>query len=96
MATRVFAEQITAWYPKLRPSILHVSGLTAAAGYDRGGSGGESNNRAARARMVDDVACSSDGVLLTTYEHVRLFRDRLLGVQWGYVVSKAPSWPSSH
>ena len=36
--------------------------------------------------MITQVVASTTGVLLTTYEHLRLFRDRLLSIPWGYVV----------
>eukprot|EP00850_Spirogloea_muscicola_P014056 SM000098S25136 [mRNA] locus=s98:436376:442665:+ [translate_table: standard] len=36
--------------------------------------------------MIDSVVHSRSGILVTTYEQLRLVRDRLLDVPWGYVV----------
>ena len=40
----------------------------------------------ARERAFDACVSHGDGVLITTYEHMRLFRDRICAVRWGYAV----------
>ena len=77
---RQWQRELTAWYPPFEPVILHESGLSSAASVAGGGS------RAARAGLIRSATSNPDGVLLTTYEHLRLFRDQLLVVPWGYVV----------
>jgi DNA excision repair protein ERCC-6 len=78
---RQWQRELKIWYPRFVPAILHETGVTGASA-----GGGGSSSRAAREGLIRRVAGSSDGVLLTTYEQLRLFRARLLGVQWGYVV----------
>jgi DNA excision repair protein ERCC-6 len=73
---RQWQRELKIWYPLFSPAILHETGVTGTSG----------SSRAAREALITRVAASSDGVLLTTYEQLRLFRARLLGVQWGYVV----------
>ncbi len=73
---RQWQRELKIWYPLFAPAILHETGVTGTSG----------SSRAAREALITRVAASSDGVLLTTYEQLRLFRARLLGVQWGYVV----------
>ena len=73
---RQWQREIEKWYPGLEASIMHDSGVASDAG----------SSRRARERMITDVAASSDGILLTTYEHVRLFAPQLLAVQWGYAI----------
>ena len=79
---RQWERELKIWYPLFKPAILHESGVSGGAG--RGGAG--SSSRRARERMIVDVAASSTGILLTTYEHLRLFQTQLLGVSWGYAV----------
>jgi DNA excision repair protein ERCC-6 len=74
---RQWQRELRTWYPRFKPSILHETGVSASAA---GGS------RRAREAMIGAVAASRDGVLLTTYEQLRLFRARLLSVAWGYCV----------
>ena len=78
---RQWQRELKSWAPALEASILHDSGLGAG-----NTSGGTLSSRHARERMIRDVAASEEGVLLTTYEHVRLFAPQLLTVPWGYVV----------
>lgn len=78
---RQWQRELRAWHPRFRASILHDTGVSAS-----GGGSGRGSSRAAREGLITDVASSSDGILLTTYEQLRLFRQRLLSVPWGYVV----------
>jgi len=78
---RQWQRELRTWHPRFRTSILHDTGVSA------GGAGsGRGSSRAAREGLIASVAASSDGVLLTTYEQLRLFTPRLLAVPWGYVV----------
>lgn len=36
--------------------------------------------------MIDRVVDSSDGIILTTYEQLRIVRDKLLDINWGYAI----------
>lgn len=67
--------ELRTWYPPFRVAILHES-----AG--RSASGARPNARA----IVRQIAASSSGVLLTTYDQLRLRREELLTVSWGYAV----------
>ena len=40
----------------------------------------------AKERLLRDVLAEDSGIVITTYEHVKLFADVLLPVSWGYVV----------
>jgi DNA excision repair protein ERCC-6 len=67
--------EIRSWYPPFRVAILHES----AAG--RGGSTSES-----RSALVRRIASSDSGILLTTYEQLRIRREELLPIAWGCVI----------
>jgi DNA excision repair protein ERCC-6 len=67
--------EIRSWYPPFRVAILHES----AAG--RGGSTSES-----RAALVRRIASSDAGILLTTYEQLRIRREEILPIAWGCVI----------
>lgn len=76
---RTWARELTAWHPPFEPAILHESALP-------GGGGGGAAGRSARRALIARAAASASAVLVTTYEHLRLFRDELLCVAWGYAV----------
>lgn len=67
--------EIRSWYPPFRVAILHES----AAG--RGGS-----RRESRAALVRRIASSDAGILLTTYEQLRIRHEELLPIAWGCVI----------
>ncbi|KAL6779652.1 hypothetical protein ACKKBG_A13170 [Auxenochlorella protothecoides x Auxenochlorella symbiontica] len=67
---RQWLRELRAWAPDLRVGIMH--GLAGGA-------------RGAQA-LVSELAGSAAGLLLTTYEHMRLQRELLLSVDWGYVI----------
>ena len=69
--------EIRAWYPPFRVAILHESAFTGG----RGAGAGES-----RAALVRRIASSDSGILITTYEQLRLRRDILLPIAWGCVI----------
>ena len=68
---RQWRRELRIWAPKLKPTILHDSALSAMGG-----------GRSARERAFDACVSHGDGVLITTYEHMRLFRDRICAVRW--------------
>jgi len=74
---RQWRRELRIWAPKLKPTILHDSALSSESG------GGK---KRARERAFDACVSDGDGVLITTYEHMRLFRDRVCAVRWGYAV----------
>ena len=74
---RQWRRELRIWAPKLKPTILHDSALSSESG------GGK---KRARECAFDACVSHGDGVLITTYEHMRLFRDRICAVRWGYAV----------
>lgn len=66
--------EIRSWYPPFRVAILHESAA---------GRGGSSESRAA---LVRRIASSDAGILLTTYEQLRIRREELLPIAWGCVI----------
>jgi DNA excision repair protein ERCC-6 len=78
---RQWQYELKQWAPNLRIGILHDSAVDADMALKLDG-----DRRAARLAVLDDIRKSQNGVLLTTYEHLRVFADTLLDVRWGYVV----------
>jgi DNA excision repair protein ERCC-6 len=79
---RQWERELTTWYPQFNVHILHDSGM---AGEVAPGGGAEARKNA-RARVVNRAAHAPCGVLITTYEHLRLYTSGLCGVRWGYAV----------
>ena len=79
---RQWRRELRIWAPRLNPSILHVSAVSAAALAAAGG-----DKKLARRKMLRSCVNDPKGVVLTTYEHVRgALRDSLLSIRWGYAV----------
>ena len=78
---RQWRRELRAWAPGLRPVILHESAVSQSALSDARG-----NKKSARLKLLRDCVADAKGVLLTTYEHLRLMRDHVLSVRWGYAV----------
>ena len=78
---RQWRRELRAWAPRLNATILHESAVSSQALADANG-----NKKNARLRLLRDCIADAKGVLLTTYEHVRLMRDQLLSVRWGYAI----------
>ena len=78
---RQWRRELRAWAPALRPVILHESAVSQSALADARG-----NKKSARLKLLRDCVADAKGVLLTTYEHLRLMRDHVLSVRWGYAV----------
>ena len=78
---RQWRRELRAWAPGLRPVILHESAVSQSALSDARG-----NKKSARLKLLRDCVSDPKGVLLTTYEHLRLMRDHVLSVRWGYAV----------
>eukprot|EP00793_Prasinoderma_coloniale_P004070 PRCOL_00006245-RA len=71
---RQWLRELRTWHPAFKVAILHRSA-------------GEHASTAAGVRaLVARVARSADGVLVTTYEQLRIHAPVLLGVPWGYAV----------
>jgi DNA excision repair protein ERCC-6 len=68
--------EIRSWYPPFRVAILHESAA--------GGRGGRHNE--SRAALVRRIASSDGGILLTTYEQLRIRHEELLPIAWGCVI----------
>ena len=79
---RQWRRELRIWAPRLNPSILHESAVSAAALAAAGG-----DKKLARRKALRDCVNDPKGVVLTTYEHVRgALRDSLLSIRWGYAV----------
>lgn len=72
---RQWMRELRVWYPPLRVMLLHDSGRSPFG-----------SKRPDRTGIVDLAIGSNTGVVLTTYEHLRLHRELLLPVRWGVVV----------
>lgn len=68
----ISAPQRRIWAPGLEPRILHDSFVRK--GTTGGGGGGSS--RAKRSQLIAGVKNSEEGVVITTYSHLRLFKAR--------------------
>lgn len=78
---RQWQHEINQWAPNLQIGILHDSAVDAGMAEDC-----EGDRKAARLGVLDQVRNSANGILLTTYEHLRIFADAMLDVKWCYVV----------
>jgi DNA excision repair protein ERCC-6 len=76
---RQWLRELRIWYPPFRVAILHESS-------GGGGGGGAAGRARAHGAVLREVAASGAGVLLTTYEQLRLRRADFLAVRWGYVI----------
>ena len=65
--------ELREWYPLFRVAILHES---ARAG----------NGSYSRSDVIKRIASSSSGILITTYDHMRICKKQLLSVRWGYAI----------
>ncbi|KAJ4809891.1 Protein CHROMATIN REMODELING 8 [Rhynchospora pubera] len=86
------------WYPKFKVAILHDSALrsntkTSSESGSEDLDDEEDKKLHTKARksdkwvkVIDRVLNSDSGLLLTTYEQVRINRDKLSGIRWGYMV----------
>lgn len=66
--------EIRSWYPSFRVAILHESART------------NSLSKVSRSEIVRRISNSPSGILVTTYDHMRICKSDLLRVRWGYVV----------
>eukprot|EP00891_Asterochloris_glomerata_P001490 jgi/Astpho2/1490/fgenesh1_pm.00026_%23_10_t len=71
---RQWLRELRLWYPLFRVVILHDSSKSS------------SRIRQSRRDLVASIAKSPAGVLVTSYEQLRLQRDELLHVPWGYAI----------
>jgi DNA excision repair protein ERCC-6 len=78
---RQWRRELRAWAPRLRPAILHESAVSSAAL-----SAARGNKKDAKIKIMRDCVGDPRGVLLTTYEHLRVMREQLLPMRWGYAI----------
>lgn len=71
---RQWMRELRSWYPPFRVVMFHESAKTLVG------------LRPSRQALVDLVCDSRAGLLLTTYDQMRIHRDLLLPVHWGCVV----------
>ena len=70
---RQWLRELREWYPPFRVAILHESARSK-------------NNSYSRSQVVARVATAQSGLLLTTYDQMRICKAELGRVKWGYVV----------
>lgn len=66
--------ELREWYPHFRVAILHESVQSKA------------HNKFSRSDIIRKIGSSPSGILITTYDHMRICKKDLLSVRWGYVV----------
>ncbi len=72
---RQWLRELRCWYPPFRAVLFHDSGRSPFG-----------SARPKGRALVDVAVNAASGVLLTTYEQLRLRREELLPVRWGAVV----------
>jgi DNA excision repair protein ERCC-6 len=70
---RQWLRELREWYPPFRVAILHESARSKNSSYSR-------------AQVVARIATARSGILLTTYDQMRICKGDLGKVNWGYVV----------
>ncbi len=70
---RQWLREIREWYPSFRVAILHESARSKNSSYSR-------------SQVVARIASARSGLLLTTYDQMRICKRELGRVNWGYVV----------
>ena len=63
-------EEINTWWPELRVVIMHTSQGT----------------KANFESLIEKVSSCPNGVLITTYESLRIYQDVLTSKKWGYII----------
>ncbi|KAK9837571.1 hypothetical protein WJX74_000576 [Apatococcus lobatus] len=71
---RQWLRELRTWYPLFRVAILHDSAT------------GNLPSRPSRSELVQRIVSSPTGILVTSFDQMRLQRDLLLDVPWGYAV----------
>ena len=78
---RQWRRELRIWAPSLKPTILHESAVSATALALAKG-----DKKLARRVLLRECVADGNGVLLTTYDTMRVMRDTLLPIKWGYAV----------
>lgn len=89
--------EVKTWYPKFKVKTLHDSAhnFTTRTPSESGSEEFEDEDQKARAKarksmkwdkVINQVITSDSGLLLTTYEQLRIHCDKLLDIHWGYAV----------
>ncbi|KAL3138902.1 hypothetical protein ABBQ32_005724 [Trebouxia sp. C0010 RCD-2024] len=71
---RQWLRELRAWYPPFRVVIMHDSAKNP------------NQLRPQKKELIRSIADSSAGILVTSYDQLRLQRDLLLNVAWGYAI----------
>ncbi|WPT17739.1 DNA excision repair protein CSB [Picochlorum sp. SENEW3] len=71
---RQWLRELREWYPEFRVAILHDSARSKGSG------------ALSRSDIVRRIASSSAGILITTYDHLRICKRELIRVKWGYAI----------
>eukprot|EP00803_Ostreobium_quekettii_P007583 evm.model.scf_983.2 EVM.evm.TU.scf_983.2 scf_983:13173-28199(-) len=66
--------ELRVWWPRFRVVILHNSAARV------------SDPKQPRENLIRKIGSSTDGILLTTYAHLRIYQKEFLQTRWGYVV----------
>lgn len=99
---RQWQREAQKWYPDFEVEILHDSAhfpseqktsKSSESDYDSESSIGSDNEKPRLAKptkrwedMIDRIARSESGLLLTTYEQLRIMDRKLLYIEWGYSI----------
>ncbi|CAD5171316.1 unnamed protein product [Musa acuminata subsp. malaccensis] len=99
---RQWQREVKKWYPDFKVEILHDSAhaitkqklvKSSESDYDSESSLGSDSERPCPVKstekwdyMIDRIVKSESGLLLTTYEQLRLMGEKLLDIEWGYAV----------
>lgn len=71
---RQWLRELREWYPEFRVAILHDSARSKGSG------------ALSRSDVVRRITSSGAGILITTYDHLRICKRELLRVKWGYAI----------
>ncbi|XP_074582941.1 DNA excision repair protein CSB [Curcuma longa] len=99
---RQWQREVQKWYPDFEVEILHDSAhfpseqktsKSSESDYDSESSIGSDNEKPRVAKptkrwedMIDRIVRSESGLLLTTYEQLRIMGRKLLDIEWGYSI----------
>lgn len=97
---RQWEREAKKWYPAFNIEILHDSAhgaqnqtlkKSSESDYDSEASLSSDNDKPRPSKpkwneLIDQVLRSESGLLLTTYEQLRLHGDKLLDIEWGYAI----------
>lgn len=79
-------KEIRRWYPWFRVCILHESLCRSSGSLSLSRRSKCFPDRRQRKSVIQKIKQSENGILITTYEHLRIYARDLLMVEWGYAI----------